>query len=232
MSDEHAARVRKMFDLIAPRYNLMNTLMTFGRDRKWRRYVISQAILGPGSHLLDIATGTGDIVLEAYNQHPDLAQAVGADFSRSMMLVGRSQANGENIFWIETDAMALPFADSTFDAVTSGYLARNVRDVKKMFKEQCRVVKPGGRIVCLDTSPPPANLFQPFVRFYLRFVIPWLGWLITRDKDAYTYLPESTEGFKTPEELADIMKQVGLAGVGYRRFMFGTIAVHTGTKPL
>jgi demethylmenaquinone methyltransferase/2-methoxy-6-polyprenyl-1,4-benzoquinol methylase len=222
--------VRAMFDRIAGRYRLMNALMTFGRDRLWRRAVVRAAALPAGGRLLDLASGTGDIALEALRQDPG-ARVTAADFSLEMMRVGRRRPGGERIAWIAADALALPFPDASFDAVTSGYLLRNVADREQAFREQARVVKPGGRVVCLDTSPPPASPLRPLVRLYLRRVIPLLGRLIAGERSAYAYLSASTEGFKAPEELAAIMRSAGLQQVGYQRFMAGTIAVHVGTRP-
>ncbi len=227
---ERASYVREMFGRIAPRYDLMNRLMTFGQDRRWRRYVLDVAALPARGALLDVATGTGDLALDTLKRD-SAARAVGADFSAPMMLVGRERQGGSKVLWCEADALNLPYADSTFDAVTSAYLMRNVIDVPRAFAEQLRVVKPGGRVVCLDTSPPPRNLLRPFILLYFRFAIPTLGRLIARDPSAYQYLPESTQAFKTPEELAAIMRAAGLQQVSYRRFMFGTMAVHVGTRP-
>lgn len=225
-----APDVRAMFDRIAGRYQVMNALMTFGRDRAWRRAVVLAAALPAGGRLLDLASGTGDIALEAL-RHDSRARVTAADFSLEMMRVGRRRPGGERIAWCAADALALPFADGSFDAVTSGYLLRNVADRAGAFREQARVVRPGGRVVCLDTSPPPASPLRPLVRFYLRRVIPLLGRLIAGERSAYAYLSASTEGFKAPEELAAIMREAGLVEVGYRRFMAGTIAVHVGTRP-
>jgi demethylmenaquinone methyltransferase/2-methoxy-6-polyprenyl-1,4-benzoquinol methylase len=227
---ERAAYVREMFGRIAGRYDLMNRLMTFGRDRAWRRYLVEQAALPPGGRLLDVATGTGDIALEALSRDGAL-EAIGGDFAAPMMRVGRARPGGERVRWCQCDALALPFADATFDAVTSGYLMRNVIDVHAAFREQVRVVRPGGRVLCLDTSPPPRNILRPFILFYLRFVIPLMGRLVAGDASAYNYLPESTRAFKTPDELAAIMREAGLVDVRYKRFMFGTMAVHVGTRP-
>jgi demethylmenaquinone methyltransferase/2-methoxy-6-polyprenyl-1,4-benzoquinol methylase len=226
---ERAAYVQQMFGRIASRYNLMNRLMTFGQDMRWRRFVVAQANLPAGGKLLDLATGTGDIAFEAVKAVPDL-QVVGADFALPMMQVGKQYPLGERVLWSGADALNLPFPDNTFDAVTSGYLIRNVIDVPRTFAEQLRVLKPGGRIVVLDTSPPPKNLFRPFILIQLKYIIPLLGRLISPDASAYQYLPESTQSFKTPEELATIMRQAGLKNVQYKTFMFGTIAVHWGEK--
>lgn len=227
----HAAMVRTMFDRIARRYTLMNSLITFGRDASWRRAVVSESGLAPGKRLLDAATGTGDIALEALRRVEGL-QAVGADFSREMMRVGRTRPGGERILWCVADALALPFPDATFDAVTSGYLIRNVPDAAAAFREQLRVVKPGGKVVCLDTTPPPPSPLRPLALFYLRHVIPLLGRLLAGDTEAYAYLSRSTEGFKPPEETARIMREAGLEQVRYRLFMFGTMALHTGERPV
>jgi demethylmenaquinone methyltransferase/2-methoxy-6-polyprenyl-1,4-benzoquinol methylase len=226
---ERAAYVQGMFDRIAARYNLMNRLMTFGQDMRWRRFVIRQAKLKPGDKLLDLATGTGDIAFEALRQVPGV-QAVGGDFSLGMMMVGQNLSLGDKVGWSGADALNLPFPDDTFDAVTAGYLIRNVIDIPRTFAEQMRVLKPGGRVVILDTSPPPYNLLRPFILFHLRYIIPLMGQLISGNPDAYKYLPESTQAFKTPDELANAMRAAGFRNVDYKRFMFGTMAVHWGEK--
>ena len=228
---EKAVRVRKMFGRISRSYDLMNRLMTFGQDRSWRRYVVRKAALPKGGRLLDVGTGTGDIALEALSRDPALS-VTAADFSLRMMQVGRRRPAGQKVLWCQADALQLPFPDATFDAVTSGYLVRNVTDVRQAFEEQMRVVKPGGRVVCLDTSPVPRSALRPFVVFHLKVVIPLLGYLLTRNRAAYMYLPESTQAFMTPDQLASIMRNVGLKDVSYRRFMLGTMAVHTGLRPV
>ena len=219
-----------MFDRIAARYNLMNRVMTFGQDMKWRRFVVRQSRLQSGAKLLDLATGTGDIAFEALRMVPGVI-AVGGDFSLGMMRVGKHLPLGEQVMWSGADALNLPFVDRTFDAVTAGYLIRNVYDIPRAFSEQLRVLKPGGRVVILDTSPPPRNLLRPFILFHLKYVIPTLGKLIGKDADAYRYLPESTQAFKTPDELANLMRSAGFVNVGYKTFMFATMAVHWGEKP-
>lgn len=227
---ERAEYVQEMFARIAGRYDLMNRLMTGGQDIRWRRYVIQQARLPAGGRLLDIATGTGDIALEGLRQQPAL-QAVGGDFTLEMMQAGRRRPERQAIQWVAADTLALPFPDNTFDAVTSGFLMRNVIDVPGAFREQARVARPGGRIVVLESSPPKANLLRPFIRLHLNHVIPLLGRLITGDGDAYRYLPNTTQQFQEPDSLAAIMAESGLVDVAYKLFMFGAIAVHVGRKP-
>ncbi|MCA9908209.1 MAG: class I SAM-dependent methyltransferase [Anaerolineae bacterium] len=222
--------VQDMFDRIAARYNVMNRMMTFGQDMKWRRFVVRQTHLQPGAKLLDLATGTGDIAFEALRMIPGVI-AVGGDFSLGMMRVGKRLPLGKNVLWNGADALNLPYAANTFEAITAGYLIRNVYDIPRAFAEQLRVLKPGGRVVILDTSPPPHNLLRPFILFHLKYVIPTLGKLISRNADAYRYLPESTQAFKTPDELATQMRTAGFVNVGYKTFMFATMAVHWGEKP-
>lgn len=229
--EERAEYVQNMFARIAGRYDMMNRLMTFGQDVRWRRYVIQQAQLPDGGRLLDIATGTGDIAYEGLRQHRDL-QAVGGDFTIEMMQAGKRRPERQALQWVAADTLALPFPDNMFDAVTSGFLMRNVIDVPGALAEQTRVTKPGGRIVILESSPPKKNLLRPFIRLHLNHVIPTLGRLITGDDDAYRYLPDSTQQFQGPESLAAAMRQAGLTEVSYRLFMFGTIAVHVGVKPV
>ena len=223
---ERAAYVQTMFTRIARRYDLMNRLMTGGQDIRWRKQVIQLARLERNSRLLDLGTGTGDLAREALAQVPQ-AKVVAADFTLEMMRVG--QKNGPLNF-SSADALGLPFKDQTFDAVVSGFLMRNVIDLQKALQEQYRVLKKGGRIVILDTTRPRKNLLSPFIWLHMHFVIPLLGRLITGSSDAYRYLPETTEGFVTAEQLAARMAAASFKRVGYERFMFGTIAIHWGEK--
>ena len=226
--EERAQYVQNMFARIAGRYDLMNRLMTGGQDLT-RRFVIEQARLPVNGRLLDIATGTGDIALEGQKQVPGL-QAVGGDFTIEMMQAGKQIPARQRIQWVGSDTLALPFPSNYFDAVTSGFLMRNVIDVRGAFREQLRVTKPGGRVVVLESSPPKQNVLRPFIQFHLTYVIPTLGKLIAGESDAYTYLPDSTKQFQTPESLATIMWEEGYTNVYYKLFMFGTVAVHVGQK--
>jgi demethylmenaquinone methyltransferase/2-methoxy-6-polyprenyl-1,4-benzoquinol methylase len=215
-----------MFTHIARRYDLMNRLMTGGQDIRWRRLVIQLAQLNHYSCLLDVGTGTGDLAREALAQVPQ-AKVVAADFTLEMMRVGQKRGP---LNFSSADALGLPFQDSTFDAVVSGFLMRNVTDLQKAIQEQYRVLKKGGRIVILDTTRPKKNLLSPFIWLHMHIVIPLMGKLLTGSSDAYRYLPETTEGFVTAEEMAVRMAAVGFKRVGYERFMVGTIAIHWGEK--
>lgn len=225
-----AHAVQDIFSRIAPRYDLMNRVMTGGMDRGWRRFVIQKAAIPKGGRMLDIATGTGDIAFEALALIEGVT-AVGADFVPNMMRVGQQRPGGHRVRWSAADALNLPFADASFDAVTQGFLLRNVIDIPRALAEQKRVLKVGGHVVSLDTTPPPDNLLRPFLVFYLTKIIPLIGTLLTGQTDAYTYLPNSTVGFKAADALAQSMRDAGFLDVQYRRFMFNTIAVHWGTKP-
>jgi demethylmenaquinone methyltransferase/2-methoxy-6-polyprenyl-1,4-benzoquinol methylase len=225
-----ARAVQDIFDRIAPRYDLMNRLMTFGMDRFWRKFAIQKAQIPRGGKVLDIATGTGDIAFEALDRIGDVL-SVGADFAPAMMVKGKQRPQGNRIRWTAADALNLPFGKASFDAVTHGFLLRNVIDIPRALSEQLRILKPGGRMVCLDTTPPPANILRPFLLVYLNSIIPFIGTILTGQRDAYTYLPKSTVAFKSPDDLARLMHEAGFEDVQYKRFMFNTIAVHWGTKP-
>lgn len=222
--------VRAMFDRIARRYDLMNRLMTFGRDQAWRRYVVRMAALPERGRLLDVATGTGMIALEALGAQPGLS-VTACDFSVEMMTAGRHRNASRHLDWCCADGLRLPFPDDSFHGVTSGFLIRNVSDPLAVFQEQVRVVHPGGRVVCLDTAPPAGHWAEPLVRLQLNTVIPLLGRWVAGDADAYRYLPESTKAFHSPATLTHIMETAGLEAVSFRLFMLETIVVLVGTKP-
>lgn len=221
-----AAYVQTMFTCIAKRYVLMNRLMTGGRDTCWRQQVIQHAKLNKGNTLLDIGTGTGDLAREALAQCPE-ANVVAADFTLEMMRVGQRNAA---LNFSSADALSLPFDDLSFDAVVSGFLMRNVIDLPKTLEEQYRVLKCGGRIVILDTTRPKKNILSPFIWLHMHLIIPALGKLLTGSREAYRYLPDSTEAFLTAEGLASRMAAVGFKDIGFQRAMFGTIAIHWAEK--
>jgi len=227
--NERSHYVQSMFASIARRYDLMNRLITMAQDRQWRIEVIERAELHSGDHLLDLGSGTGDLVFEAVHHTPG-AVPVAADFTIAMMQVGRDRPGGRIVPWVGADALALPFTDGKFDAIVSGFLMRNVSNLPLALAEQYRLLKPGGRIVILDTTRRSKNWLSPLIYIYLQWAIPLLGWLIAGNSDAYTYLPDSTESFLSAETLAERMQAAGFQRVGFRRRMLGTIAIHFGVK--
>ncbi len=227
--EEKRSYVRQMFTDIAPRYDLMNRLMTFGRDQVWRRTVVRLCNLPRGGRLLDVATGTGDIGYEALKQDAT-TRVVGMDLTREMMVRGRGKVAGLSFPFAEGDALALPFGDDMFDAATSGFMMRNVTDIRRAFQEQMRVVKPGGRVICLEITLPNTPVFGALFRLYFFKIVPFVGGIISGQRSAYTYLPHSALKFPRPAELARIMTSAGLRDVRYRLAMLGTVAVHWGTK--
>lgn len=218
-----------MFGRISKRYDILNRLMSFGFDLVWRRYLIRMAEIPDNGKVLDAGAGTGDIALEIIIHNPSV-RITAVDLTYEMIAVGKKRRGGKELDWCQADAENMPFPDSVFDAVTSGFLARNVPDITTMFKEQTRVLKSGGRIVCLDTSPIPRNILKPLILIYYKFIIPFMGLLIAGEKNAYRYLPETTIEFLEPEVLARTMEAAGLKNVDYKSFMFGNISVHWGTK--
>jgi demethylmenaquinone methyltransferase/2-methoxy-6-polyprenyl-1,4-benzoquinol methylase len=193
---------------------------------RWRRRVIHRARLTPHASLLDLGAGTGDLAREALRQFP-ATRVAAADFTLEMMRVGQRLGP---LDFSAADALRLPFADASFDASVSGFLMRNVVDIHKALQEQYRVLKRGGRIVILDTTRPKKNLLSPFIWMHMHFVIPTMGRLISGERDAYKYLPDTTENFVTAEKMTALMAAVGFKKVGFERLMFGTIAIHWAEK--
>jgi demethylmenaquinone methyltransferase/2-methoxy-6-polyprenyl-1,4-benzoquinol methylase len=224
--EERARYVHNVFGGIARRYNLMNRLMTAGQDIRWRREAIRRLGLRPGERLLDLGAGTGDLGREALRQQPGI-QLVAADFSLAML-----QAGGDSgrLPWLNADALHLPLPEGSFEAVVSGFLMRNVGNLGTALAEQYRVLKPGGRMLILETTRPHSGLLSPFVRFHMRTIIPWIGGLVSGDREAYHYLPASSESFLSAEELAGRMALAGFREVGFHLRMAGTIAIHWGEK--
>jgi len=226
---EKARYVRDMFGRIAGRYDFMNVLMSFGQDRLWRAYTVRQAAPKPGDVALDVATGTGRIAHELAGRG---AQSIGIDFSVPMMVQGRRDGVGKGlpVHFVGADALTLPFGDDTFDCVTTGFAMRNVADIEGAFQEMRRVLKPGGRLVCLEVGRPRWAIARLFHRIYTRKVVPLLGKIVVGESDAYTYLPSSMSKFPPPRKLASIMRSTGLRDVRFKQLTFGAVAVHTGTK--
>ena len=236
-SAEHkAVYVREMFSRIARRYDLMNRLMTVGRDRAWRRYSVRQLELDPaGSNaVLDAATGTGDFAFEVLHQQPG-ARVAGLDFVPDMLALAQHKASDTpqapgRLDLLAGDMLKIPFPDGTFDGVVTGFAMRNVSDIPAAFAEMARVTRRGGRVACLEIAKPRTPLFRQLFALYFDRVVPLVGGWITGQPTAYSYLPHSLTGFLTPDEIEDVMRQTGWSGVSHRRLMMGTVAVHVGTR--
>ncbi len=209
--------VSRMFDRIARRYDVMNTLMTLGMDQLWRRVVAGS--IGTPTQVLDVGTGTAKLAQAIQRQHPG-ARVYGVDFSELML-----RAGARAVPLATADALALPFADASFDAVTSAFLVRNLADLPRGVQEQARVLRTGGRLAILETTPGPRNVLRPLFRLYFRGLVPILGSLIAGDPHAYTYLPESSAAFAEPEAVAAVLERNGFGAVAIRRLAFGCVAI-------
>ena len=225
-----AAYVRSMFARIVPRYDLINGLMTMGLDRRWREITV-RLVQPHGAIALDIATGTGDMALELARQGGRLVAA--ADFCPEMLTAAvqkvRRQDSGGKLSFLAADAQQLPFPDDTFDCLVNGFLLRNVSDLDATMREFRRVLKPGGRLACLDLTHPPTAL-RPLLWPYFKLFVPALGGLLSGDFDAYAYLTNSLRTYPDADRLRHLMLQAGLTNVTYRRLGLGTVAVHTAVK--
>jgi demethylmenaquinone methyltransferase / 2-methoxy-6-polyprenyl-1,4-benzoquinol methylase len=228
---EKARFVSEMFSRIAGRYDLMNSLMTLGMHHAWRRVAARQTIAAPDGPALDLATGTGDLAVELCRVHPHRV-VVGADFAPGMLTVARDKLGRadprRHVRLVAADALHLPFDDRSFACVTSAFLLRNLADLELGLGEMKRVTRPGGRVVALEITQSTLPGFTPLFRFYFHRIVPRVGQLVSGDREAYTYLPQSVDRFLTPTELSRLMQKVGLRGVSYRRVGLGTVTIHTG----
>ena len=235
--DRDPRRIRAMFAGIASRYDLMNRLMTGGRDRHWRSIAAREAAPTPGDRVLDACCGTGDLTLALADQCPG-CEVVGLDFTEEMLERAREKAAARGRrgllapTFVRGDVLALPFAGGEFAAVTVGWGVRNVPDVPRAFAEMRRVTRPGGRVVCLESTQAPDGAGKHFHRVWMGHVVPLLGRVVTGDATAYAYLSASVQAFPRAEGLAAIMAAAGLTRVRYRRFGFGAVAIHVGEVPV
>jgi demethylmenaquinone methyltransferase / 2-methoxy-6-polyprenyl-1,4-benzoquinol methylase len=223
------ADVQAMFGRIARRYDLMNRLMTGGQDGRWRRIAVRRVLAGGAANVLDVATGTGDLALALANG--GARRVVGLDFSPEMIAAAEAKRLGrDDIQFLVGDAMALPFADGAFDGCTVSFGLRNLPDYLGALTEMARVIKPGGRLVCLELTPFRAPLIGPLFDFYFGQVVPFMGKLVSGEGAAYRYLPASVAAFPDARALADLMKRAGFARVEIDRLGLGTVALHTAIK--
>ena len=229
--------VADLFARIVPRYDLMNTLMTGGLHHRWRRLAVSMAtrdldIAAGNGTALDVATGTGDLAL-AFVRHTRIQRVVGLDLVAPMVCracsKGRSRGLGGRVRFAVGDALSLPFADDSFVCAGSAWGLRNMPDLAGALSEMVRVVRPGGRVVSLESVPVEGGPLRPLFKPFFHHVVPLMGQLIGGDRAAYTYLPQSVERFLTVVGLAQAFEEAGLKDVGHRRVGMGAVAIHWGT---
>jgi demethylmenaquinone methyltransferase/2-methoxy-6-polyprenyl-1,4-benzoquinol methylase len=235
--DRDPSRIEAMFGDIAARYDLMNRLMTVGLDGRWRRLAAAEGRLTLGDEGLDACCGTGDLSFSLADTCPACA-VIGLDFTPEMLVHAREKAAARESHglpvpreFVAGDLLELPFEDERFAAVTVGWGVRNVPDVPRAFREMARVTRPGGRVVCLESTQAPDGLGKRFHDVWMGRVVPLLGRLVTGDPSAYAYLPASVAAFPRADELAAIMVGAGLTHVRYRRLGLGAVALHVGEVP-
>lgn len=227
------ADVRAMFDQIVPRYDMMNRIMTGGRDVAWRNRVAKLSLESAPTgqqNVLDMATGTGDLAFAIAKG--GARHVVGLDFSTEMIDEARRKATDRpgNVEFIVGDAMNPPFPEGTFDACTVSFGLRNMPDYDAAIASMTNTLKPGGMFICLEMTPFHRPIVGPLFQFFFKRVMPLIGGVLSGSKSSYTYLPESVDNFPNANDLASRMKAAGLADVKYRLFGMGTVAIHSGVR--
>ena len=227
-TEEHARRVREMFANIAPRYDLINHLLSVNIDKQWRRRVVQKlgALLPPEAQVLDVGCGTGDLSIELFEN--SAAHVTGVDFCGPMLKLAKEKA--PQLQFIEGDALRLPFAEASFDGLTTGFALRNFADVDRGLRELLRVLKPNGYVAILEFSHPANPVFASFVRFYNWRLLPWIGGLVSGSRGAYEYLPDSISKFPNQDALAAMMRAAGFVEVSFENLSGGIAALHIGRR--
>ena len=231
-SEQFAAQVNRMFDRIAGRYDAMNSVMSAGLHHRWRERAADRAELGPGDSALDVCCGTGDLALELGRRVAPGGTAVGCDFSEPMLELARRKAEeagaaGVTFEW--ADALELPYADASFDAVTVGFGVRNLADLDRGLAEMGRVLKPGGRLVILEITQPRRPPLSSFYSLWFDRLVPFIG-NFAGDADAYSYLPNSVRTFPEPRDLAARIDAAGFERIRWLLLAGGIIAIHSGVR--
>jgi demethylmenaquinone methyltransferase / 2-methoxy-6-polyprenyl-1,4-benzoquinol methylase len=228
-----AHAVRDMFSSIAPRYDLLNHVLSFNVDRLWwakTANTFSAVLARPGARVLDLCCGTGDMAFALRRRAANHVQFVGADFSHPMLQRALIKPGGTHISWLEADALTLPLADQSFDLVTSAFGFRNLVDYDAGLREIFRILRPGGLTGILDFGEP-SGLFGKIYRVYFRNVLPKIGSIISGVKGPYSYLPASVQRFPAPSEMLDRMRAAGFADVSWTPYTFGIAGLYRATRP-
>lgn len=230
MLDKRQAAIRSMFGRIAPRYDLLNRLLSGGNDVLWRRKAARLLAARRDERVLDLCSGTGDLALEI--QRRSGARVVAADFTFEMLALGQAKirARGAPVPEATADGLRLPFGPGSFDAATAAFGVRNFEDLDAGLVEIHRVLSPSGRFLVLEFAPEPAGPLAPFVRLYLKHVLPLIGRVVSRDGGAYSYLPASMERWPDPAALAARLRSAGFASVDVHLLSFGIAAIHVARK--
>ena len=233
----HAHRIKNLFSVIARHYDLLNALLSLKRDSAWRRETVKASGVGLGSKVLDVCTGTGELALAYADKIGTEGFVIAADFCFEMLVIGDEKAErkdrGAGTDFLAADTLILPFLDDTFDVVSVGFGIRNVSDLEMGIREMTRVAAPGGRVVILEFTQPVNPLFRSLYYFYFTKILPFVGNLISRNKDdAYGYLPRSVMKFPNCDALKTVMEQCGLTDVHFYRKTFGIVSIHVGKKPI
>ncbi|MBE3571851.1 MAG: demethylmenaquinone methyltransferase [Moorella humiferrea] len=226
--------VRGIFNAIAPRYDLLNTILSFNCDRRWRRFTVAQTGLKPGYKALDVCCGTGMLSLELARAVAPDGQVVGLDFSPRMLEIASSRLandpNGHLVRLVEGNAIDLPFPDNSFDCATIAFGLRNLPDIKKGLAEMRRVVRPGGRVVSLELAKPTLPFFKQLYYLYFDYLVPLIGRLGVGLDGPYSYLPRSLKGYPHQAEILQYFRELGLDNARYFELTGGIVAVHVGIK--
>lgn len=225
---DKSAYVRAMFDRIAPRYDLMNAVMTLGQHQRCRRAAARLARPPRNGLALDLATGTGDFAAALRDIEPT-CRVVGVDFALEMMRLGQAKYDAR-VEFAAGDLLRLPLPNNAFDCAVNGFVLRNVTDVRAAFAEMYRVLKPNGRAVSLEITSPRAPIWKDIFGVYFDHIMPHIGGWLSGNPDAYRYLPQSVRAFLVPEQVVEVMRAVGFREVYFRWLMLGTMAVYGGTK--
>ncbi len=229
---ERAPKVRAMFSRLAWRYDLVNDIMSFGLHRRWKRQTVATALAGARAgrppRVLDLCCGSGDLCFLA--EDGGAGMVVGADFTLPMLAVARRRRAGgrRRSGFVQADALALPFADATFDVVTISYGLRNIADMDAALSEMRRVLAPGGRAVVLDFGKPDGAVAGALYRAFLRTMMPAVGWLFHGDPETYLYIPESLERFPAQRGVEKMMRAAGFDSVRYENRLLGTMGINVG----